>query len=287
MRRRLQSPRFVMPMAATAGLLLLAGCGSDGDAPSATATETAARRPAAAPATPAGIANLPQKAAPIGRSHEEENELFDFEYAYPPVAAAIPRLKAVLDAKFGAARAELEKESKADKAEAEKVDYPYRPHSFASNWLVVTDIPRWLSLSAEIYEYAGGAHGMTLFDGLVWDKQENVAHKPIALFSSKAALSKALRTPFCAELDKQRAKRRGAPVDRNSGDQFDECIDPAESTLILGSSNGRTFDRIGVLVEPYAAGAYAEGTFELTLPVTDAVLAAVKPEYRDSFSVKR
>ena len=68
---------------------------------------------------------------------------------------------------------------------------------------------------------------------------------------------------------------------------FDDCIDPVKSTVILGSSNKRTFDRIGVLVGPYEAGPYAEGDYEVTLPVTQAVLAAVRPEYRAAFSLKR
>ena len=57
--------------------------------------------------------------------------------------------------------------------------------------------------------------------------------------------------------------------------------------MILGSSNGKAFDRIGILVAPYEAGPYAEGDYEITLPVTDAVIAAVKPEYRPSFASRR
>jgi hypothetical protein len=88
-------------------------------------------------------------------------------------------------------------------------------------------------------------------------------------------------------LDRERAKKRGEPVKPGSTDEFDKCIDPVENTVILGSSNRQAFDRIGVLVGPYAAGPYAEGDYEVTLPVTAAVLAAVKPEYRNAFAVKR
>ena len=56
--------------------------------------------------------------------------------------------------------------------------------------------------------------------------------------------------------------------------------------MIVGSSNGRTFDKVGVLVGPYAAGSYAEGNYEFTLPVTAALMKAVKPEYREAFSVR-
>ena len=47
------------------------------------------------------------------------------------------------------------------------------------------------------------------------------------------------------------------------------------------------FDRVGFLIDPYTAGPYAEGTYEVTLPVTRAILAAVKPEYAESFTATR
>lgn len=58
----------------------------------------------------------------------------------------------------------------------------------------------------------------------------------------------------------------------------------AETTLILGSSDGERIDRIGLLVGPYVAGPYAEGTYDLTLPVTPAIVAAVRPEWREAFA---
>jgi hypothetical protein len=267
-----------------AALLLSAtGCGAEtSDAPEAKARPSAA---APASATPAPVA--PPPAPRAAAVHEKgENDLFSFEYAYPAKAAAIPGLKALLDKRMATARAELEKGSKTDQAEAAKNGYPYRQHSSGAEWKVVTDLPRWLSLSAELYTYEGGAHGMTFFDALLWDREQNLARTAADLFISKAALSAAIREPFCAALDKERTKRRGAPVKRNSGDPFDECIDPAEHAIILGSTNGRTFDRLGVLVEPYAAGAYAEGTFDITLPVTERIRGSVKPAYRDAFSAR-
>lgn len=249
------------------------------DAPEAPAG-TQAPAPAAAP-TPQPLAKLPS-----GRTEKVKNELYEFEYAYPPKAAAIRGLKALLDKRLATSRAELEKSSRTDQAVAAKDGYPYRAHSSGAKWDVVADLPRWLSLSAEMYEYSGGAHGMTFFDAILWDREQNLARTAADLFVSKAALSGAIREPFCAALDKERAKRRGEPVNRQSGDEFDECIDPAEHAVILGSSNGRTFDRIGILVEPYAAGSYAEGTFDITLPVTERIIGSVKPAYRGEFSVR-
>ena len=59
-----------------------------------------------------------------------------------------------------------------------------------------------------------------------------------------------------------------------------------EASILIGSSNGRTFDRISVYFGPYVAGAYAEGDYELDFDVTASVIDAVKPEYADAFSVR-
>ncbi len=179
---------------------------------------------------------------------------------------------------------ELDAASAEGRVEAEKNQFEYRPYDRSVAWQQVADIPGWLSLSASLGSYEGGAHPNHRFDALVWDKAAGRRRVAADLFSSKAALSSAIRTQFCREIDKQRAEKRGEPVNRKSGNQYDACIDPVDNTVILGSSNRQTFDRVGVLVAPYQAGPYAEGDFEVTLPVTAAVLAAVKPEYRGSFS---
>lgn len=252
---------------------------ASGDGPSANAVATPA---SSVPPEPSQSAVQPS----AGRIEKLKTDLYECEYSYPAEVAAIPDLKAVLDKRLAASRTELEGASRTDQAEAAKNGYPYRPHSSGATWQVVVDLPRWLSLSAELYEYSGGAHGMSFFDGLLWDRKHNMARQASDLFISKAALSLAIREPFCAALDQEREKRRGEPVNRNSGDSFDECIDPAEHTIILGSSNGKSFDRIGILVEPYAAGAYAEGTFDITLPITERIIGSVKPAYRGEFSVR-
>ena len=101
------------------------------------------------------------------------------------------------------------------------------------------------------------------------------------------ALEAAINPAFCKELDRQRARKRGVEFDRATPGMFDECIGLASTTVLLGSSNRKTFDRVGFLIPPYEAGPYAEGSYEVTLPVSEAILRAVKPEFRGSFSVSR
>lgn len=262
-------------------LALLASC-----SPATDVDENSAGQGAAA--VPAATASPAVEAVPQARSVSVKDGLIEFDYAYPAAAAAIPELKTLLDADLEETQAKLRKAALEWREEAKKFpDSPDYVYAHTTAWEVVADLPGWLSLSAQRWEFTGGAHGNPWFDALLWDKAANVRRKATDLFTSPAALSGAIRRSFCDQIDKQRAEKRGAPVDRNSGEMFDECIDPVESTVILGSSNGKTFDRIGVLVGPYAAGPYVEGDYEATIPVSTAVLQVARPEFRRFLSVKR
>lgn len=267
----------------TLGLLaLLAACSmEEQETPASLATQGAAVPTVAAP-TEAGAA-LPGGAREVSQS----NDLFEFHYSYPAAAGAIPELKDRLDEDLKKKQAELTGQAREFREEARKQGFPYNPYGSWTTWKVVSDLPGWLSLSADISSYQGGAHPNHWFDSLVWDKQANERRDSLDLFSSKEALSRAIRKDFCAALNRERAKRRGAPIASGSTAEFDQCIDPVESTVILGSTNRKAFDRIGVLVPPYAAGSYAEGGYEVTLPVTPAVMAVVKPEFRPTFVAAR
>ena len=211
--------------------------------------------------------------------------LYDFDYAYPAAVAAIPALKARIEADRARVLAKLQRDAAAFRAEARAGGFPFHKYSWSQTWQVVTDLPGWLSLSAAYWSYSGGAHGMSWSGAMLWDRAARIPRSPLDLFTSKAALARAIREPFCAALDRQRTEKRGEPVRRGSGDEFDACIDPTAQTVILGSRGHTAFDRIGILVAPYSAGPYAEGEYEVTVPVTPAVLAAVKPQFRRSFSL--
>lgn len=277
----------------TLAVLLLAGGCQQETAPAADQTggaQASQSEAAIAQDEIAGATEAPSEAPPVsiagaGRSVEVSNEVYEFKYAYPDVAGAIPGLKEILDGRMAEARSRLASSASDDEKSAKKDGYPYHAHSYGAQWQQVADLPGWLSLSSEFYTYSGGAHGMSGFESLLWDRRAQTARRPRDLFTGADELRAAIRTPFCDALDKQRADRRGEPVRRDSGQMFTECIDPVAQTLILGSSNGQTFDRIGVLVGPYEAGPYAEGTYEVTLPVTGKVMATLKPQYRTAFSI--
>lgn len=259
-----------------AAVLALAACKKE-PAPAPQPSASAAPKQSEAPPPPVGQ----------DRKVKESNDRYEFEFNYPAAADAIPQLKAKFDADLAEQRAQLVTESREAADEAKKEGFPFHPHSYSVDWKVVTDLPNWLSLSTIVSTYEGGAHPNYVFDALLWDKAAGGQIAAVDLFTSKAALSKAIGPAFCDAIDSQRAEKRGERIERESGDMFTNCLDPLDYTVILGSAGRVGFDRIGVLVPPYEAGPYAEGSYEVTLPVTAKILALVKPEYRKFFTAGR
>lgn len=211
---------------------------------------------------------------------------FTFDYSYPAQARAIAPLRAWLDADKARKRATIVDESARDKREAKASGYPYRPHDSTTEWKVVTDTPRFLSLSGSHYTYTGGAHGGTNTLSLVWDKAAARRLAPMDLFASSAAVERAIRPTYCGRLNAQRKERRGEPIRRGSTALFDTCPPFQDLVLLLGSTDRRAIDRVGLVADQYIAGPYAEGQYEVTLPVTPALLGAVKPAYRRAFTAR-
>lgn len=213
-------------------------------------------------------------------------ESFLFDFSYPQEAGELPALAAWLDQRMERRRQTMEREANRGRAEARENGFPFNKYSSGTSWEVVADLPGWLSLSAALSSYQGGAHPNYGFDTIVWDKEGERPLEPIAFFTSAEALDDALGERLCDALNGEREKRRGAPVEAGSTDSFDSCITPDETNLLLGSSNGRTFNRIGIQIAPYLAGPYAEGSYEFTFNMDEDLLAIVRPEYREAFSVR-
>ena len=258
-----------------AAALLLASCREDvpQQAPSPQATETGLETPA--PVVVLGA-----------RTVSEETDDFVFDYAYPADPGHIPELAELLGRRLDAARAEIAGQS-ADAREAAHEDgFPFNKFSSGTKWQVVADTPGFLSLSSSMTSYTGGAHGIYGYDALVWDRENAVPLEPDDFFTSLDALDDVLSGPFCEVLNRERAVRRGEAVEEGSQDMFDLCVPLRDTTLLLGSSSGQAFNRIGVQIGPYVAGPYAEGSYEFTFPVTAQVLDVVKDDYRSAFAVR-
>lgn len=260
-------------------LAMLGACGGQPQAANTTSPE-------AAPTAEASVVNAPSPApspSPTASVVSQKTPALEFRYSYPAAAAAIPVLAASLDRAREALHRDADKGAHEDRQDAEKSDRPFNQHTAIVEWKVVTETPRFLSLSATAYQFTGGAHGNTGFEALLWDKRAQARLAPATMIDA-AALQHAAGEAFCRALDAQRAKKRGVPVARLADEAFSDCPPVKDTTLILGSTDRRAIDRIGFLVDPYVAGPYAEGTYDVTLPVTPAILAAVKPAYRGAFA---
>ena len=271
---------FLSPLA-----LSSAACSSKADY--ARETGVTARASASSGARATAVSS---KAVAVETSESEEKDggSWKFNYGWPAAVSAQPALAAQLSAERGKALAEEKASWQRDSAASPSDCTACRSREYQKTWKVVADLPGWLSLSADSYSYTGGAHGMSNVESLVWDKTLKAAHDGVELFGSPEALDAALGPKLCAALNAQRAKKRGEPVPPAGADDmgFNSCQHVKDATVLVGSSNGKTFDRIGIWFGPYVAGPYAEGAYELNFPVDAAVLAAVKPEYAAAFSVK-
>ncbi len=211
----------------------------------------------------------------------------EFSYRWPTAVSRIPQLVERFEAERDRELAAQKEDWQASLQDSPEDCLACISRGFEKEWKVVADLPQWLSLSADFYVYTGGAHGNNGRVSLVWDRRGQRALKGVELFNSPVALENALGARLCEALNVQRGKRRGVEIDPASGDMFDDCPGIDEASVLVGSTNGETFDRIGIYFGPYVAGPYAEGDYELNFPVTPSIVDAVRPEFASAFSVKR
>lgn len=263
-------------------LLALCVTACDGGTPKQSAPVGKASPPASAQhkAPPVSLAPAAQ---PVKLA--EKIDGFEFSYAWPAEAAAIPALDHWLRGNAEAQRIRARRDAMADKASAAKDGYNFNAHSYDETYAIVGNTPLMLVLLSDGYVYTGGAHGMPINTAILWDK---AAGKRLATAQMLdiARLANLSRKAFCAELDRQRAEKRGEPVrhdDPNELVDFVQCVDMTKQLILPVSKGGKSLDTVQVVIGPYEAGPYAEGTYVIDLPMDDRLLAAVKAPYRNAF----
>jgi hypothetical protein len=222
-------------------------------------------------------------AAPV--KIERNSKLLDFTYAWPAEAAAVP----ALDRRF---RSDLDKSLKdalanarEDQALARRQKRDFNQHYFSMQWTTAGQTPRLLSLQSELGSFEGGAHPLTTYNALLWDRRQSRQVSVGALFTRNSAFAALTRTAYCNALDKERVKKReGVEL----GGEFDQC--PKFTDLAIApldkDKDGR-FDTIDFVASPYVAGPYVEGEYDIRLPVTRQLISAIQPGYRASFEPQR
>ena len=206
---------------------------------------------------------------------------YDFVYSYPGIANKLPGLKRYFDEDIASWRNEVA-ESASAYANMIGDDQPDMQLDRVIEWKLVARIPGWISLSGGLSAYDGGTHPNYSYLALLWNSQTDSKMNVVDLFVSPSAFESAVSERFNKALNHQRREKRGGDLGEG---RAAEALQASMQPIILGSSDGQRFNRIGFLVSPYQAGPYVEGTYEVTLAIDAALLDALKPEYRRFFGL--
>lgn len=236
----------------------------------------------------AATAAASQPAAKAGQLNFKNN-LLAWHVGWPAEVSAIPALLASIRDPAVKNKRELLKTAASDKAERGKQGYPFNAYDSSVEIATVGSTPRLLSLTEDVSEFTGGAHPNHGTSAILWDRRLNKEIAFYSLFSSGAAsFTTLLHKTYCTALDKERAKRRG-PEEQAAGspadDPFNQCPKFfSELALIPQGKTGKPFTTVTIHADPYVAGPYVEGDYDVVLPVNSALVAALKPQYRASFA---
>lgn len=238
-----------------------------------------------------GLAAIAVAAQPTATAGELkfQNSLLEWNVSWPAEVSAIPALLASIRDPALKSKRDLLKTAAGDRADRKKQGFPFFAYSSSSEVALAGDSGRLLSLTEEVSEFTGGAHPNGGMVAILWDRQISRKATVASLFTAGAqALQTLLRKNYCAALTKERAKRRGPEgAVEGADDPFNQCPKFDELALVPEGKSGKPFVTISLHADPYVAGPYAEGDYDIDLPVTPALVAALKPQYRASFAPAR
>lgn len=257
--------------------LLLIGCHSQETRDQINAMEENGTIESSAPAL------APAAAKPV--SIDRKDALVDFHAGWPAEAAAIPALDARFRTEAEKAMKELVAGATADKAMREKDGLEFPGYSSKVDYRVAGASARLLSLQGTLDSFTGGAHGNHGTIAVLWDKQSGKDVGYAGLFAEASSAWQSIREDWCAALDRARAEKRGPDYRPGPNDPFGQCPSLEEIDVIPSDKDGDgRFEALMVVADPYVAGPWAEGDYAIELPVTPAIIGALKPDYRDSFA---
>lgn len=259
--------RFLLLTAAVAASL--AACNRDRDE---------AKAPAVA-ADPDALVTPAEAAAPPG--YEAKTQYADIRLTLPDELKAHPDLHARLYAEEVRKLKQFAEGAQGELTEAgAATDRPKYENTVTLT--AAAETPKLFSLKRTSFDYSGGAHPNTLTSGILWDKALKRQIGLADLFRKGADLT-ALDRALCSALNT--AKR--ARVPDGASITFESkpfaCPRVATTPFVLtpgdtpGKAGGLTF-----LIGPYQAGPYAEGGYEIAIPVT-VFRSLLAVPYNDEF----
>lgn len=259
--------------------LALAGC-SDGPVDQAADDRAAQAR--------AAMQKVISNARPV--SLDSSTPLLEWHVAWPAEVSAFPTLERLIRAPAEKAQVDYAKEAAEDKAEREKQGFPWvGAYQYSVDVTVAGDTPRLLSLAREWSEFTGGAHPNHGTEGILWDRKEWRRLTADELFSGgEPAFAALVSGAYCTALDRQRAEKRGSEMQiREADSPFNQCPKLSELAIIPQGPKGGALGKLLFHADPYVAGPYSESDYDVELPVSAAMIAAMKPEFRASFAASQ
>lgn len=209
----------------------------------------------------------------------QSSPALEWRWRVAPEAATQPALlKAMRSAGLQEA-ATAKADAAEDAASQKKAGFPFRRYETISDWTLAADTPRLLALAGEIYSYTGGAHGNTGHAVRIWDKTARRSIAFDALFIDWPRARKLIEPGFCRALAEAQKTRRGATPPL--GGEFDACPKLSEQPIVPFGGLATRAPQYRVLIGPYVAGPYSEGSYVITTAWPEGVKSLVKPAYRE------
>ncbi|GLR47016.1 hypothetical protein [Sphingomonas astaxanthinifaciens] len=226
------------------------------------------------------ISALLLAAAPVTIASDRDG--LDFSYRWSKEAEAVPALARRFRADAARQKRDMMATVATEKEMRKKMKLDFGGLQFSRAWTTSGQSRRLLSLVGASSAYTGGAHSNSGTKALLWERALGREIDWRALLQPGKSWDGAIRQPFCTLLDRERAKRRQEAVKK--GEWPGQCPELKELTIALADHDrdGR-FDHLDLTADPYVAGPYAEGAYEVSLPLTATMLARLKPAYRADF----
>ncbi len=197
-----------------------------------------------------------------------------FSYDYDDEIAALPGFASYLEA-------DLEKTYTQALRQADEQIEPAGNISqgeYGVTWTMNSRLGRLVSLTRDHGEFMGGAGGIEA-QAMFWDTRLQREYAPQDLFA-QGAFEAQMRSRYCNALELERDQRlRGG----NGPDAlyFNVSCPDFDRLAISYKNEGWTF-----FAAPYVAGSRAEGPYEVTVPMPEALRASAKPAYRADFGAE-
>ncbi|WP_421729707.1 PdaC/SigV domain-containing protein [Brevundimonas sp.] len=261
------TPRIALVLGAA--LLTLAACNRDKD-------ESVPAQPIEAPAPAITAADA---AAPF--AFDSANTYANVKLTLPQAVKPWPDLHARLYSTAVRDLRQFTEGAQADKTEAG--GQSVAPYEKQITFDSPVETGKIISLARRDYEFTGGAHGNTLFAGVLWDKAMKRQISAAQMFRPGADMA-ALDRALCVAVNVARKERNpeATPLALTGGDW--SCPKAADTPFVLsqgttpGKAGGLTF-----LIGPYQVGPYSDGSYAVAVPQS-AIRAQLAPAYADEFA---